>query len=518
MGFMHLLTIIAFAALILEADDPGQWRVVDPAERALTLLVGVGPFLVLVFLGWLVNRRGLGLLASGRKSADHVHQFLGRSGIVLRLAATIAFVGAVFLTNWGSLFGVGTNRPGLQILNDLVALLPYALTLVLLWVVTYPAESALREREFSREPAAKDDPHGRLNLRRYLDFNIRHHLLVVGVPMTLILVAADVIRAYETELGRLLGLPWAGDIMLGAVAAVMFVVAPLILVRIWRTESLPAGPLRRRLERICERIGLRCRDILIWKSDGTMINAAVMGLIPGVRYVMLSDALLETMTDRQVEAVFGHEAGHICRRHIQRFLVFAFVGWLFVAGLMEGMAVLAIRSGHATADVLFVIQGFGVVATLLFWGIGFGMLSRRFERQADLFGARCVAANGDACTVPCSVHLEAAQGRGADAIAPHPDRVCATGAEVFASALDRVALLNGIPHEERSWRHSSIGSRIRLLMALAGDPALAERFERSTRRVNRLLLAVAVTGAIAVLVYWVMVSMPAILRLQAGQL
>ncbi len=514
---MHLLTIIAFSVLILEADDPGLWRIVDPAERGFTLLAGLGPPLVLVFLGWLVNRRGLGLLTGSGKTADEVHHFTSRAVFALRVLMTVAFGGAVFLTNWSALIGADGSSPWLQIVNDFVALFPYMLTCVLLWVVTYPVESALREQEFPKNQAAGADQPGRLTLRKFLDFNVRHHLLVVAVPMTLILVAADLIRIYEERLASSFGFPWAGDVLLGAVAAIMFVIAPLLLVRVWRTEPLPEGPLRRRLEHICDRIGLRCRNILIWKSNGAMINAAVMGLIPGVRYVMLSDALLETMTDRQVEAVFGHEAGHICRRHIQRFLVFAFVGWLVVAGLMEGMAVVAIRTGNTSGDALFMIQGFGVVATLLFWGIGFGMLSRRFERQADLFGARCVAANGDECTVPCSVHIEPTGAHDSGSMGPRQDRVCATGADVFASALDRVALLNGIPHEERSWRHSSIGSRIRLLMTLAGDPSLAERFERTIRRVNGLLLAIALTGAIATVVYWAMVSMPAILRLQAGQ-
>jgi hypothetical protein len=62
-------------------------------------------------------------------------------------------------------------------------------------------------------------------------------------------------------------------------------------------------------------------------------------------------------------------------------------------------------------------------------------------------------------------------------------------------------VLNGIPHEERSWRHSSIGSRVRFLTALSGDPARAHRFARSIRRIKRVLLVTAIGGSIVAGVY-----------------
>jgi STE24 endopeptidase len=84
---------------------------------------------------------------------------------------------------------------------------------------------------------------------------------------------------------------------------------------------------------------------------------------------------------------------------------------------------------------------------------------------------------------------------------------------LFASALDRVASVSGIPHEERSWRHSSVGSRIRFLHSLAGDPARAIRFERIVRRAKAVLLAVAVVGAAGSLYYWSVTPTPALMRL-----
>jgi STE24 endopeptidase len=237
-----------------------------------------------------------------------------------------------------------------------------------------------------------------------------------------------------------------------------------------------------------------------------MINAAVMGVIAPLRFVLLSDALLSSMNLKQIEAVFGHEAGHVHHRHIQHFLLFAVAGWLAVAGTME-LAATALSSGSSPERIpLAVIEGVGLCATVIIWGLGFGWLSRRFERQADLFGAQCVTPPAAECTLPCSVHLDT------ETTLPSRGRVCATGAAIFASALDRVAVLNGIPHEERSWRHSSIGSRIRFLTSLAGDPNRLQRFERVIRRAKTALLVSAVVGLVVAGFYWMAVPEPAILR------
>ena len=106
------------------------------------------------------------------------------------------------------------------------------------------------------------------------------------------------------------------------------------------------------------------------------------------------------------------------------------------------------------------------------WLAGFGWLSRRFERQADLYGAQVTTVDPRACTIPCSVHPASPVDR------PPRHAVCTTAAKNFCDALSQIAVLNGIPTHARSWRHSSIASRMRHLRKLAADPAAAARFHR----------------------------------------
>ncbi len=549
---MHLQTLIAFGVVFLKSDQKLGLPLFGPQERVWTLSLLGAQALVVVLTSLWSSRAALRTLANNRERPHLAVQFHHRVTGALRIFVIAAFAFDMFATRWADICYSPGYPPWLRIIGDFCALLPYGLGVVAIWWLAYPVDSAFREgvseigvvgppeAEESRpisptakamghpSPTAKAMGHT-WSRREYLTFNIRHHILIVGVPITLILYVSNLTRGYGSEIRELaFGWPYAPDVLLGTVALGVFVTAPVLLRHIWTTEPLGAGPLRQRLEQLCDRIGLRRRDILVWKSGGMMVNAAVMGLAPRVRFVLLSDALLETMSELQVEAVFGHEAGHVRHHHIEFFLLFAFVAMLAVSGMMEWLARTSPQLDFAT------IQAVGGVATLLLWGVGFGWISRRFERQADLFGALCVTPEAAECTVPCSVHPEPQalacpmspvppeRGTGGEcgagifpvkASRVHLDapyrgasrctlpwrqkdpRVCATAAASFISALDRVAVLNGIPHEERSWRHSSIANRMRFLTSLANDPARAARFERVVRRIKTVLLVSAVVGA-----------------------
>lgn len=505
---MHLLTILAYAFLFWRADQPEGWVMLDRTHLgAILSIVAALPVLVTV-AGWWCARRARRRLLDGDAARLDAQYFFHRSTALLRGLSILGFAGLVFLTDWTRLTELRDVRPELQIISDLISLLPFLAAVMGLWIVSFPYERSLRGEgpAFSADAAVKEPV--RWRFRSYLDFQVRHHLLIVAVPMTMILFAANVTRGYESYLQDWTGRVWASDAALGVVALVVFVTAPALLRRVWRTDPLEPGPVRERLEAMCRRIGLRCREILVWKSDGMMINAAVMGVIAPLRYVLLSDALLATMNPQQIEAVFGHEAGHVRKHHMQYFLLFALVGWFAVSGLMEWMALGVVDEQAWWGRPAVVIQGIGILATVAFWGVGFGWLSRRFEQQADLFGARSVTPAPAECTTPCSVH------RDAERVYHEPNRVCATGAMVFASALDRVAVLNGIPHDEKGWRHPSIAGRIRFLSSVAGDPARAERFERRMAQLTRLLIVLTLVGAAATGLYLYVVPEPAVMRLQ----
>lgn len=503
-----MITILAFALLFWHAEQPTRWLIVGEHDVFFTLLIVIIQPPLLWITSTLAATRSIRLLEENDSSRQRAQLMHHRVALVLRIAALCGLAAAIKLTNWPTWFAWGRVSPVLQIFGDLIILSPFVVNLIAIWCGAHRLEQAIHEDCLTKAPPT-DGNRKTWNLRSYVGFNLRHQVFVVAVPLVLILLASNLTRGYARSLQLTFNRAWAPDAVLGLSAVVVFVFAPLLICRVWRTGRLEEGELRQRLDLLCDRIGLKCRDILIWYSDGMAINAAVMGVFAPLRYVLLSDALLDTMTPPQIEAVFGHEAGHVKKRHIQHFLVFAFVGWLLVAAIMELMARWWVASPQIGGDSVWVVRVVGVAATVAFWGLGFGWVSRRFEREADTYGAQCVTPDADGCHQPCSVHPE----NGPERKGTH--RVCTTGAAIFASALDRVAVLNGIPHEERSWRHSSIGSRIRFLTSLSGDPTRAERFHRLVHRIRRGLVAAALIGSAGSVYYWSVVERPALLALQS---
>ena len=139
--------------------------------------------------------------------------------------------------------------------------------------------------------------------------------------------------------------------MMAAMGAMVLVLAPAFVRLSWPTRPLPAGPLRDRLERLAARFGFRYTDILVWDTDGAIVNAGVTGALPWFRYVLLTDALIEGLDPHEVAAVFGHEVGHIRHRHL------AFFGFFFVGS----MGVLTLASDLVYGHVL---KGLGGLAGL----------------------------------------------------------------------------------------------------------------------------------------------------------
>ncbi|MDQ3439007.1 MAG: M48 family metallopeptidase, partial [Planctomycetota bacterium] len=285
-------------------------------------------------------------------------------------------------------------------------------------------------------------------------------------------------------------------------ALLVLIFAPEILRRVLHTQPLPASPLRDRLEALCRRANLRYREILLWRTENNMGNAAVMGLLPQVRYILLSDLLLESMRDEQIEAVFAHEVGHVVHRHMGWYVVF------FVILTLAGYGATATAARHLNwlqfptwLPPELVVMGASIGAFLL----TFGFLSRKFERQADVFAARTIERGKSAGVVGLlSGSVEASDPTPPP---PHhpttspPSHVGAYGATVFASALHRVAVINNIPVAARSWCHGSIAKRMKYLHDLASDPSRTTRFDRFMGKLYfAMVLALVMCGA------WVFVA------------
>lgn len=232
--------------------------------------------------------------------------------------------------------------------------------------------------------------------------------------------------------------------------ALLLLLVPVIIPRLLGLRRLEAGEMRSDLEDLARDARVGMSEIWVWPTNGLIANAAVMGIIPGLRCVMLSDALLECMPREQVRAVMAHELGHVVHRHLLWLIVVVIACWSLAAIVMNALALEAFTQYAAniqSQDMVETAHSFSLArdgAVLIAGLCAFGFASRRCERQADTF----------------AVQLLSTRAGSRDATV--------ASVEAMVGALGSVALLNHVRPTRSSWRHGSIAWRQAYLRTLSG--------------------------------------------------
>lgn len=436
---------------------------------------------------------GLGRLVAARVSRrGYASSRLRRRyswGVRIIEAMTLGvYAGILYGAGWPIVVRSGFGLGDTILLDDLLILLPYFLAQLIGWWGLYAAERALR-------PSGRHGSGQVANLGRFLTLKVRQSLGLVLPGLLVFSLGQDLARQQWPGWAGGGWAPLAGMAFMGLLVLVL---SPLFVRLAWPTHPLPTGPLRDRLEHLAKRYGFRCTDILVWDTGHVLVNAGVTGPLPWFRYVLLTDALIENLNPLEVAAVFGHEIGHIAHRHLF-YLGFFSVGSLGVMALLPKFIdaylipispLLVPIAGGDSILVSILQSGLGLLSLAAYFLLFFGHVSRRFERQADVFGCRTVSCGQSDC--PPHIDPDSPMGT-TPAMVP----LCPVGIRIFANALANVAALNGMEHGMRSWRHGSIKWRIGFLEGLEGRPEAERRFQTGVGRL-RLGLALAL---IAVLVY-----------------
>lgn len=445
-----------------------------PTPDVLPVALGMAALVAgILAVGLALSARILWRRGALERDEQRFLRSVGRLGKLYRLLVVGAYAVMLLVLDWPALvLGWVGGRWALPASALVVA--PFVVLLAVSWSALYWADRTLRAVLFER--AGVGAVAGRWTLPRYLVFALRQHLLIVLVPL-LALVALEDVVAYV--LGPAGQGPLAAVILLGAVGGALVLSGPWIRT-CWRTEPLPEGDLRTRLTAVARRAGIRIGNILVWRTNLTMVNGCMIGAVGPLRYILITDALLLGLPSDEVEAVFAHEAGHVKHHHAALYAVLALGG-------MSGAVALGGLLHWITGD--FWTGTVGTAASVLaYWWLGFGYLSRRCELEADLYAVSTVA-----CPAACAAARDAAARDAADA-GPRADPlpVCAHTVALFTSALRRIARLNGAAETAGGWRHFSVARRCAWLEGLARQGrAAAARDERRLRRVKRAALAVS---------------------------
>jgi Zn-dependent protease with chaperone function len=265
---------------------------------------------------------------------------------------------------------------------------------------------------------------------------------------------------------RLLESFWGDLLFLGLfVLLVLFLFPPLVR-RLWNCSPFPEGSIKDHLQAFCKRLDFKA-DLYVWPLfEGRVLTAGVMGLLPGLRYVMFTPALLQHLDRAELEAVMAHEIGHVKHRHLLLY-VFLIGGFSIFAGLlaqpilyaslsMDWIYAVMARNLISAETLISLISGIPLLILLLvYFRYIFGYFIRNFERQADLYAFKVLG-----------------------------------GSHGLVSAFKKIILVSGQNADKPNWHHFGIGERIACLESCERDPSLVRRQDGKLRRSLLAYLAV----------------------------
>lgn len=501
---MQILLVLFVAGACLPLPWPASPFELSPTSSALATF---GLTLIPIALAIRVARRTV---------RDLLRDPQNRVEIVTRYAKTRRLLGfanlavaaiAVLVLGWGhTVWETVTvpiprkSRPVLVPAAELLVPAPYFLGLFSAWVIYYRVDRTLHQTASPGSPEF-------WSLGGYVLFHVRQFALMVLLPISLFVSQHSLVRVVPS-----IAETWWFKI--GSVFAVglLFVILPRLVKPLLGLQPLPAGPKRSRLEETARRLQFRYAGLLLWPTRGAMANALVIGVVPWARYVIFTDRLLEAMDEAELDAVLGHEIGHAAHGHIPYYAAF-----LLASAAAGAAATAALADSFPEMDFPPIENWDGWLAIpplLLMAGYlfaVFGMLSRRCERQADVYGCRAGSCGDPGC-----------RGHDADTyLVPAGGPVCPTGVRALIRALDHVAILNGMetppsgskaPRSFRkrlwawikAWQHGPISDRIEFLLQLTEDGSLADRSDRRAFRFRVGLLAILILTVVVLgsLVGW----------------
>lgn len=288
----------------------------------------------------------------------------------------------------------------------------------------------------------------------FIAANIRANLPIILPWMAL---------SFLFDLLALLNVPFLQDVMRSAwgdlLLFTVFIFFLLIffppLVRsLWECKPLPAGPLREKMESFCRQQGFTA-EILIWPLfEGQVVTAGVMGIIPRLRYLLVTPALLNAMDWEELKAVLAHEIGHVKKKHLLLY-IFLFLGFSMLAGMaVEPMPYLILGSNYFYRLVdLLLVSPEALLAALItvpllvlmvvYFRYLFGYFIRNFERQADLYVFKALGKSSS-----------------------------------LISSFEKIAHLGGNIRDQKSWHHFGLGERIDFLEKCERDRGLIRNHDR----------------------------------------
>ncbi len=433
---MQLAVILVLVGSILIAEFlPNQ-----PTDGA------VGRCCAVVFAClFVVLFAGYGTLAVNQKfSVRQSHgsrvQSLARLLTFHLIIWTALSFGVLYALKWPQLVRGNWSFSGWILIDELIIMAPALGSLLISWAIFCNLEGTGSARRGSRH---------RLG---YVMTHFRHYVLPALVPVVAIVLVRDLAEYFPRLVAD------GGEVFLyiGSLA-ILLIAFPWIIRLAWRTDPLPGGDLRNRLNTATREAGLRCQDVRVWNTDGRVVNAAVSGFLPWCRCLLISDGLLTRLAPHEIEAFVLHEAAHLRRFH----------PWWRIAALLPAATAWFVVWRVAPSLLSQPSLSICAIATIFYCVSALSWLSKVLEFDADL--ASC---------------FEVSKHGGASVFA-------ADRAQQLISALRTIDLPLPRGPRRATWLHPSSDQRIEQLLQISRRPELANGIQRRLAGIAAFLVILA---------------------------
>lgn len=405
----------------------------------------------IIFLTWLIFTiyckyrfsRLLVIYGSNYTSIGKSQASLAYQSVVMRLSilSIVIFALSVWLLNLKYWLLKIPGFARFSILPGAAAVLIFFTFLATIWYYGYPAYCA-----FFKYPIKRWEYIGsqiKLNLSILFPWAI----LTVCYDLLALLAWPSLRKIFESEIGQFL------FFTVFLILLVLFL--PPLIKYWWGCSTLPDTEKKEGMVNFLREAGFKYRDILRWSIlGGGIMTAGVMGLLPKFRYILVTDSLLNLLSEIELKAVMAHEMAHIRYRHILFYVLFLlgymaisfslFDLFFYLMALQPSFLILLSGQNGFQTGIFYLLLSLPIVLSIiLYFRYIMGFFMRNFERQADLYSAKLMG-----------------------------------NAEPTIMSLEKIASVSGQSRHHPSWHHFSIAERVEFLWRSWRDPQLIKRHSR----------------------------------------
>lgn len=442
-NFIYLIIGILIFAIYQPTDNPAL-SVWEAWGLAFAAILGFA-----ALSRWFFRRLGATLDQIDTFRADDRHTSLLTRQSIMAIALFAVVIHGLGLPSHVDHWPLFRLLPTLMALAFLLLLL---IILTIVWHQAYPSYRRLYGSALSRSA--------------YVVSNWRMSVPIL-IPWILVSLIADIIFALPFETPKRILSSTEGEVayFLGFLVVVA-VFAPLVIQRLWGCYPLEPGFHRERIRDLCRRAGIGYRNIVYWPIfGGRMLTAGVMGIARRFRYILVTKALLQSLTPNEIDAVIAHEIGHVKNHHLLYYIVFL-AGFMLITFAFNDLTIFLLffarpfyqtilNLGLDQSTVISILFGLVFLSIfLVYFRFLFGYFMRSFERQADIFVYRLF-----------------------DTAIP------------MITTFQKIAATSGQSPDKPNWHHYSIRERIDYLLKCEGNRQWIDRHNRKVRLSLVLFLA-----------------------------